>query len=162
MYLYTLGFILHKEKKDSVLMLNRNFDPWKGCWNGIGGKRLKNESSIDCIIRETFEETGIKINKYDIKDKGIVTWNTFDAMDKGLHLFIIETSSNEILKTPLKTREGILDWKKISWVNDKNNLGISHNIPYFLPTALTDEDRFKYICDFQDGILVNVKKTRLD
>ena len=37
------------------------------------------------------------------------------------------------------TDEGILDWKKIDWINDFDNLGVAHNIPYFLKTIIEEK-----------------------
>lgn len=159
MYLYTLGFII---RGTEVLMLNRNFEPWKGYWNGIGGKRKTNESAIECIIRETKEETGISVTNNQIEDKGIVTWNTFNAADNGLHLFIIKVNKDFEYHTPKQTREGILEWKQITWVNDNKNTGVSHNIPYFLPIALSDNKRYKHICLFKNNVLLNVEKMRIN
>ena len=128
-YLYTLCFI---RQGDYILMLNRNKSPWLGIWNGVGGKREDDESPLDCIHREIKEETNIKVNKDDIIDKGYVTWNSdFKTPSLGLHLFYVEIPKDYLYETPISTREGILDWKLIDWVHDKENLGVSYNIPYF-------------------------------
>lgn len=159
MFLYTLGFII---RKDEVLMLNRNFKPWMGSWNGVGGKRKQNETALQCIIRETKEETGITIRKDIIEDKGVVVWDNKDSFNKGLHIFIIRMNDRFKFEAPIHTKEGLLDWKKIAWVNDKENIGVSHNIPYFLPIALNEKYRYKHICTFSNGILLDVKKERID
>ena len=45
-------------------MVKRNKPPYKGCWNGIGGKieENENETEIQTTIRECYEETGIQLN----------------------------------------------------------------------------------------------------
>ncbi|MDI6453174.1 NUDIX hydrolase [Peloplasma aerotolerans] len=158
MYKYTLGFI---KRKDEVLMLNREKNPWKGCWNGLGGKVDAHESMIDCIQREIMEETSIDLSVSQFQDKGVLTWNTFDALGQGLHIYLIEVADDFIYPTPQVVSEGILDWKKIEWLSDTENYGVAHNIPYFLPTVIHDQNRYHYHCTFNERILISVTKERM-
>lgn len=154
-FLYTLCFI---KQGNQILMLNRNKSPWLGIWNGVGGKREANESALDCIYREIIEETNIQINKSDIVDKGYVTWNyDFKTPSLGLHLFFIEIPASYKYTTPIETNEGILAWKSIRWVNDKSNLGVSYNIPYFIDNVIYDPKRYHYHCEFKGYELLNVE-----
>ncbi len=61
MYKHTLCFI---KRNEEILMLNREYDPVKGLWNGIGGKIEKGETPLENAIREIKEETNIKVT-YD-------------------------------------------------------------------------------------------------
>lgn len=158
MYKYTLGFI---KRKDEVLILNREKNPWKGCWNGLGGKVDAHESMIDCIQREIMEETSIDLSVSQFQDKGVLTWNTFDALGQGLHIYLIEVADDFIYPTPKVVSEGILDWKKIEWLSDTENYGVAHNIPYFLPTVIHDQNRYHYHCTFNERILISVTKERM-
>ncbi|WP_162150598.1 NUDIX hydrolase [Acholeplasma equifetale] len=155
-YIFTLAFI---KKNDEVLMMNRYNQPWKGMWNGVGGKRLStDESPQDCIIREIFEETEIEINKDQLVDKGIVTWNSEPNVYKqGMHLFLVELPNDFEYQTPKMTSEGILQWKKLDWINDKENLGVSYNIPYFIEHVVKDKRRFHYHCTFKGNNLLDVE-----
>jgi 8-oxo-dGTP diphosphatase len=45
------------------LLLKRANDPNKGKFLPVGGKIAPFETPVDCAIRETFEETGISINR---------------------------------------------------------------------------------------------------
>lgn len=154
-FIYTLAFI---KKDNNILMINRVKQPWKGMWNGVGGKRNKSESAKDCILREIQEETGIFLNESKIIDKGVCTWNNdFTAIDSGLHLFLVNLDNDFNLSTPLKTDEGILEWKDFNWINDKDNLGVCYNIPYFLENVCYAKERFHYRCTFDGNNLVNVK-----
>jgi 8-oxo-dGTP diphosphatase len=155
MFKYTLGFI---KRKDEILLVNREKKPWLGSWNGVGGKLNENETPIDCIIREVFEETDILLSQNQIFDKGYLTWNLFDANGKGLHLYLILVDDHFIYQTPKKTNEGILDWKKIDWILDENNYGIAHNIPHFLNTLINDNIRYAYHCHFEGRNLVKFAK----
>lgn len=60
--LYTVCYL---EKDDDILMLYRNKmenDINEGKWIGVGGKIEFNESPFECVKREVFEETGLKVN----------------------------------------------------------------------------------------------------
>ncbi len=155
-YLYTLAFIKQNNK---ILMINRVKQPWMGMWNGVGGKRHINESPLECIVREIYEETNIKVTMDQVIDKGIVTWNDeFKAFASGLHLFLVELPSDYVYETPVVTLEGILDWKDITWVNNMDNLGVSYNIPYFIDNVLFKDHRFLYECLFEGNNLLSVKE----
>ena len=153
MYTYTLGFI---RRKDELLLINRQKAPWLGCWNGLGGKRLPDETPIDCIIRELYEETQIEVTKSQVKARGFLTWNTFDSLGKGLYLFLIEVDDDFIYSTPIQTPEGILDWKAIDWVISPNNVGVAHNIPYFIKKVLEDDQSYHFHCTFENNELKEV------
>lgn len=158
MHAYTLAFI---KRKDEILFLNRNKAPWMGAWNGVGGKIHDNETPLESIQREIKEETHIDVLPSNIQEKGILTWERFVAIGGGLYLFLIELDPNTIYPTPIKTDEGILDWKKIDWACDFNNEGIAKNIPYFLPTLLNDSSLYSFHCIFEDGLLKSVTKSKL-
>ncbi len=157
MYTYTLGFI---KKNEKILMINRKKKPWMGCWNGLGGKIIQGEDPMMSLIRELKEETGLTIEPSQIKDGGYLTWNTFDANGQGLYLYLIEMRKEDILSTPIKTDEGILDWKHIDWIIDSSNFGVAHNIKHFLPTLLSSSDRYHYHCTFEADRLLSVSKER--
>lgn len=159
MHKYTLGFI---KRNDEILMVNREKSPWKGSWNGVGGKIDANETALECIIREIEEETNIKVDKNQVKDKGYLTWNDFAALGNGLHIFLINLPDEYEYQTPKKVREGILDWKKIKWINDFENYGVAHNIPYFLPTVINEDNRYHFHCTFEDRYLKSVSKERIE
>ena len=60
---YTLGFIFTQDLKN-VLLIHKVSPAWQaGKVNGIGGKVEKGETDIDCIVREVYEETALKIEK---------------------------------------------------------------------------------------------------
>lgn len=155
MFTYTLGFIKYQNQ---ILMINRKKKPWLGCWNGLGGKLFHDEDPLLSLKREVKEETGLIINDDEIKDCGYLTWNSFDANGQGLYLFLIELKQKSDLIGPLSTDEGILDWKEIDWIMDHANLGVAHNIRYFLPVILNDNRRYHYHCIFEGDRLISVEK----
>ena len=155
MYIYTLAFL---KRGNEILLLNREKKPWKGSWNGVGGKRNQDESPLQCIIREIQEETSICVTESQVEDKGILTWTSFDALGVGLHLFLVHLDSHFSFITPVKTEEGILDWKAIDWINDFDNEGVAKNIPYFLPVLLQSNQRFHFHCTFEHKVLKQVEQ----
>ena len=53
--------IVEDLKNHKYLMIKHHRGINEGCVNFPGGKKEPNESITDCVIRETFEETGIRI-----------------------------------------------------------------------------------------------------
>lgn len=157
MYTYTLGFV---KKGNQILMVNRKKKPWLGCWNGLGGKIIENETPEACMIRELDEEAGLIITLNHLKPCGTLTWNLFDASGQGLYLYLID-GSDLSLNTPVSTEEGLLDWKEIDWIIHPDNLGVAHNIKYFLPNMIDDHQPYHYHCTFQDNVLLSVTKEQM-
>jgi 8-oxo-dGTP diphosphatase len=69
-----LGF-----RQDNVLVVSRRNDPTK--WGLVGGKVDNGETPIEAIIREVFEETGLRMNSQSLVElytgvcPGAVTYN---------------------------------------------------------------------------------------
>ncbi len=156
---YTLGFLIYN---NHVLMMNRNKKPWMGSWNGLGGKINPGETPKACLIREIEEETGIHLDPSQVVERGIVTWNDFDAEGQGLFLFVGYLHEPMIEPTPRRVDEGILDWKSMEWIMNKDNTGIAHNIPYFLKHVIYENKRYHYHCVFENRKLARVVIERMD
>ena len=117
-------------KDGKVLMLHRirkKNDENHGKWIGVGGKFEQGECPEDCMRRETFEETGLLIDKY--RYCGIVTFQNDEAETEFMHLFLVTEfhsaedkgssgadMSGDIRRTAgstsagYATREGDLQW----------------------------------------------------
>lgn len=92
--------MLHRVKKENDL--NRDM------WIGVGGKMEEGESPLDCVIRETFEETGLALD--EPKYRGLVTFCFSDgekALTEQMHLFTCEKFSGSLSGD---CREGELEW----------------------------------------------------
>lgn len=153
MYNQTLCFI---RRNDELLMLNREFKPTQGLWNGVGGKMETNETPLDCVIREVKEETDIDISGYQIIDKGVITWEVDkSSFTGGMYVYLVNIDANFDYKTPKKVDEGILDWKKISWLLEDKNFGVGEMIPHFLPNILNDEKKYNHFCVIENTNLTN-------
>ena len=53
--------VMTKETTPQVLLIERGFDPYKGCWAFPGGFMNMDETTEQCAIRELEEETGMKV-----------------------------------------------------------------------------------------------------
>ncbi|OOR90851.1 hypothetical protein B0181_04475 [Moraxella caviae] len=62
-----------------ILLIERGGDYGKGLWAMAGGFLDADETLLHCAIRETYEETGLKIDKKNLK-----AVQTFDAPDRSL------------------------------------------------------------------------------
>ncbi|KAG7661284.1 uncharacterized protein J8A68_005176 [[Candida] subhashii] len=158
---YTLGFIRCKEN-NKVLLLNRNKAPWMGKWNGVGGKLIPGESPLDCIIRETNEETGLFLNNF--QSRGILTWKVSNDKDGdlidygGLYLYTVDISLEqyENYRTPLVfDKEGILDWKDWEWIIHEDNLGMVDNIKLLFKYLFQGNEDDKYEVTYHNHQLIS-------
>ncbi|KAK6456239.1 NUDIX hydrolase domain-like protein [Scheffersomyces xylosifermentans] len=159
---YTLGFVFCPETKQ-ILLLNRNKSPWMGKWNGVGGKLDPEETPLECIIRETREETGLEISNY--VSRGILTWNVTYTQDShnqpevgGLYIFTGEITKEELeeYKTPkVYCKEGILDWKTLEWALHSENLGIVDNLQIIFKHMFDAKDTDLFTVKYQDSIMLS-------
>ncbi len=96
------------EKNNAFLMLLRNKkenDTNAGKWIGIGGKFEGKETPEECMLREVFEETGIRLSNYEYK--GIINFRSDKYEDEEMHLFTAFTEENPDLSS---CSEGTLKW----------------------------------------------------
>ncbi len=128
--------LCHIEYEDSVLMLHRNKkkdDINEGKWIGVGGKFLENESPEECMLREVYEETGIKLKSWQYR--GIVTFVPDTCEGEYMHIFTAKADSWDFIPCS----EGTLKWIKKAdimslslWEGDKVFLKLlDENEPFF-------------------------------
>ena len=53
--------VMTQEATPHVLLIERGFDPYKGCWAFPGGFMNMDETTEQCATRELEEETGMKV-----------------------------------------------------------------------------------------------------
>lgn len=117
--------MLHRTKKENDL----NHDKWIG----VGGKFQDKESPEDCLLRETWEETGLKLTDY--RYRGLVTFVSNEAPTEYMHLFTAVGWTG----TPHPCDEGELAWIKKKqllalpmWEGDRIFLKLlKENAPFF-------------------------------
>ncbi|HET7580596.1 MAG TPA: 8-oxo-dGTP diphosphatase [Bacillales bacterium] len=133
MYKYTVCLIM---KENQLLLLNRKKKPAMGMWHGVGGKIEENETPVEGVLRETFEETGIRLK--DVSYAGNAVLNSKDGSE-GMYIFVAHLPDDVHVQTPLNTDEGILDWRTTDWILDKDNMGVIGNLKSYLPSILKAE-----------------------
>ena len=62
----TAGVLVEKDNR--LLVVQRSYEPWKGCWNLPAGYMEVDESPCQTAEREALEETGYKIKCGDLID----------------------------------------------------------------------------------------------
>lgn len=158
MLTYTLCLI---RKNREYLLLNRENPTWMGCWNGIGGKIEKDEQPRESMVREIREETMIHVS--NISFRGIITWSTVEGDGfGGMYLYEAPTEAEFEYPTPLKTEEGILDWKKDNWILDQRNMGVATNLRSVLNYIIDGEECFNHHSIFLEGKMIDHRTTRID
>lgn len=93
-----------------------------GRLNSIGGKVEPGENYLDCVIRETEEETGLKVNPKDIQFLGIVRLEGGYAEDWVMCFFKTEVNTKHI-KHNTKTSEG-----EFLWIHKDNVLNSGYEL----------------------------------
>ena len=88
--------MLHRTKKQN----DANHDKWIG----IGGHIEPGETPTSCILRETREETGLRL--LDCRYRGIVHFRSDVYPDEDMHLFSASRFDGHIAECD----EGDLDW----------------------------------------------------
>ena len=76
------------EKDGRYLMLYRNKkknDPCEGKWVGVGGKFEPGESADECLLREVWEETGLKLTRYQFC--GVIHFVSDTWPDEDMYLY---------------------------------------------------------------------------
>ena len=117
--------MLHRTKKENDL----NHDKWVG----VGGKFQDQESPEDCVLRETWEETGLTLTRY--RYRGLVTFISDQWETEYMHVFTADQWTGE----PHPCDEGDLAWIKKKdllalplWEGDKIFLDLlERGAPFF-------------------------------
>ena len=82
---------------NEVLMLHRvkkAVDENKDKWIGLGGKFEEGESPEECMLREVYEETGIRLSSW--RFRGIVTFVSDEWGSEYMHLFTAEAAKGAL------------------------------------------------------------------
>lgn len=99
--------LCYLERGDQYLMLHRTkkeHDLNQDKWIGVGGKFQDKESPEDCLLRETWEETGLTLTEY--RYRGLVTFVSDRWPTEYMHLFTATGWTGD----PHPCDEGELAW----------------------------------------------------
>lgn len=117
--------LLHRVKKENDLNRDK--------WIGVGGKLEEGESPEECIVREVWEETGLRLRSW--RYRGLVTFVSDRWEGEYMHLFTATDFEGEIGECA----EGELEWIKKrdfaalpQWEGDRIFLELlEQNAPFF-------------------------------
>ena len=117
--------MLHRIKKNNDLNQDK--------WIGVGGTFEDKESPEDCLLRETWEETGLTLTDY--RYRGLVTFISDRWPTEYMHLFTADGWTGELKECD----EGVLEWipraKLLDiphWEGDAIFLDLIHrDVPFF-------------------------------
>lgn len=112
--------LCYLEKDSSFLMLYRNKkenDPCEGKWVGIGGKFEEGETAEECLLREVFEETGLRLTEYCFC--GVIHFLSDELPDEDMYLYTASQWQGS-LDDSFECSEGKLSWIKKDEVLDLN------------------------------------------
>ncbi len=112
--------LCYLEQDGCYLMLHRTKkarDINKDKWIGIGGKFEPAESPEDCLLRETYEETGLTLHSWTYHACiTFVTRDTSGSYTEYMHLFSSRDFSGDLKDCD----EGVLEWVPKERVPDLN------------------------------------------
>lgn len=115
------------KKNDCFLMLYRNKkknDENEGKWVGVGGKFEPGETPEECLVREVYEETGLKLTKYHFH--GVISFISDKWDDEEMYLYTGLDFEGHIRE---RCDEGTLKWIPKSEIL---KLNMWEGDPYFL------------------------------
>lgn len=145
-----LTTLCYLEKNDSYLLLHRikkQNDINKDKWIGVGGHFEDFESPDECLVREVFEETGLKLNSYQFR--GIVTFVSDDSGEKMYEYMCLYTSS-DFSGNMIDCDEGKLEWVKKA---DMKKLNFWEGDYIFLDLIEKNEPFFSLKLEYKNGSL---------
>ena len=139
------------ERGDEYLMLHRvkkENDINRDKWIGLGGKFEEDESPEECLLREVYEESGLRLTSW--RYRGIVTFVNTKCGSEFMHLFTADAFEGTVGPCD----EGELEWIKKSelmkltlWEGDK----------IFLRLLDTDEPFFSLKLSYDGDELIDAK-----
>ena len=143
--------LIYIERDDAYLMLHRvskDNDPNRDKWIGVGGKFEPDESPEECALRETFEETGLRLTSWQYR--GILTFVSDRWDTEYIHLFTADGFTGEIHDCD----EGELTWVK---KDSLDTLTLWEGDMLFLRLLCTDAPFFSMKLQYRGEELVDVR-----
>ena len=115
MKLATLCYVRSAGKTLMLLRNKKENDIHTGKWNGLGGKLNPAESPEECVIREVYEESGLKIIDPDLR--GVLT---FPEFSNGEDWYVFVYTADRFKGSLIESNEGQLEW-----IDDKTLLSLN-------------------------------------
>lgn len=112
------------EQDDAYLMLHRvtkEGDINRDKWIGVGGHFEACESPEDCLLREVYEETGLRLRRW--RYRGIVTFVSNGEFTEYMNLFTADEYEGSVTEPDGRMKqcsEGVLAWVKKDEIDGLN------------------------------------------
>ncbi len=137
--------MLFNEDYSRVLLVKRRKNPYKDCWNGIGGKIEVGETPVVAAVRECLEETKIFISKPKLLVTYLYPEN--NTANSNTELNILYDSTEEVVVED--NEEGHYEWKDVEFIMDPYDQSIAglSNLNQFVKEIFEQEN----IVSFYDG-----------
>ena len=139
------------ERGDEYLMLHRvkkENDINRDKWIGLGGKFKEDESPEECLLREVYEESGLRLTSW--RYRGIVTFVNTKCSSEFMHLFTADAFEGTVGPCD----EGELEWIKKS---ELMKLTLWEGDRIFLRLLETDEPFFSLKLSYDGDELISAK-----
>ena len=139
------------ERGDEYLMLHRvkkENDINRDKWIGLGGKYKEDESPEECLLREVYEESGLRLTSW--RYRGIVTFVNTKCSSEYMHLFTADGFEGTVGPCD----EGELEWIKKS---ELMKLTLWEGDRIFLRLLETDEPFFSLKLSYDGDELIGAK-----
>ena len=135
------------KKKNEWLLIKRERGDYKQKWALVGGKMHFNESIQNAILREIFEETGLKVEMVGIKailNEKLKNRETGETMKH----FLIYLCQTEFKKGELlETDEGELRWFSIQEIHELKQEIIPSD--YYMLNVLLKRENLQSIIEIE-------------
>jgi len=145
----TLCLIVKNEKVLMMLRNKKKNDVHLNKYNGLGGRVEKGESKTQCVLREVYEEAGVKLTKYDFVGKVEFKNFGYKIGKEIMYCFVGYEYDHEIGQC----NEGDLAWIPKEKIMD---LPLWEGDQYFLMDIILNK-RFKAFLHYDKDKVVNHK-----
>lgn len=105
--LTTLCYIQRGEEYLMMHRVRKQHDVNHDKWIGVGGHFLEGETPDECVVRETYEETGLRLTQYHLR--GLITFLSDQWQTEYMFLYTADGYEGDPDALP-DCREGELRW----------------------------------------------------
>ncbi|MCR5507494.1 MAG: 8-oxo-dGTP diphosphatase [Lachnospiraceae bacterium] len=160
----TLCYIINDDKYLMLHRVRKDNDQSHGKWLGIGGKFEDKESPDECLLREVYEETGLKLTSYRLR--GIVSFISDIYETEYMFLYTADGFTGDLQEEadgtvtpvidgkPVPCDEGVLKWIDIDKVP---SLELWEGDRVFLKKLLETDDFFTLRLEYRGDTLISCK-----
>jgi len=122
-------------KKDNKVLMIKFTKKWGQVYAPPGGKFKEGESPLECILREYYEETGLKL--INPRLQGISYWK--DNAEGIIFIYVAENCEGELVT---KSEEGNIEWIKIEELSKINQFSQNEKFTPYLFKEKIFEGKF--------------------